>query len=502
MDDTQPTPPAIVEEQIQTGATPARPGVAARAGQAATLAAEAHQEYVAAGGRTWHAYGNAIMPLPWAIDDITRDFGADLYLRMLRDPQCLAVVNIFKASILDSGIRLASARPKPEQDGHKKAARLLEFCQEALDRIDTLTESLWNQLDAIAVGNKIAEQTYIDHNGRLWLDKYKVKPARSLAFAVDAYMNVIGLLATIPGVSSQAQTGTLIGDVSVQPNLLPRGKFAILSFRSEDSDPRGTSILRAAYTPWWAKMQVYPEYLKFLAQFAGPSIVGVTAPDAKGDYDYDGDGLAVPGSYKSAERRLADALLELRNGSAIAVPNGAAVTPLAVDYAAGGTAFDTAFGLFDRQIVKAVLHQTLATEEAQHGTRAQASVHQDALSMVLVQAKLSVARMIRADILRALIRYNFGDKYVPLTPLVNLGETEQQDVTPLMLAVAALERVGWFTDSQRPAVDSLLNLPQRTPEELAQAATLVEQALKSSKAAEAQKTTDDPTTEEEDTTRG
>lgn len=472
-----------LNETILVGATPERPGAPARAGETSTLTAQPTQEYVAGGSRDW--YGNAITPLPWAIDDITADFGADLYERMLRDPQCLASVNIFKASILDSGVQLASARPKPDQDGHKRAEKILAFCQEALAELDTFDEALWNLLDAIALGNKIAEQTYTLRDGKLWIDKFKVKPQRSLAFAVDAYKNVLGLLATIPGVSQQAQTGTILGNASSIPNLLPRSKFAILSFRTTDSDPRGTSILRAAYTAWWLKQQIWPEYLKFLAQFAGPSVVGKTAPEARADFDYDGNGLPIAGTYKQAEERLMLALLELRNGTAIAIPHGAEIDPLAVDYSAGGTAFEAAIAIFDKQIVKAILHQTLATEESEHGTRAQASVHQDALQMILIQAKKAVARMIRADVLKTLVRYNFGERDVRLTPTVSLGETEQRDVTQLMTAVAALERVKWFTPSQRPQIDQLLNLPQRTPEETEQAAQLIEQALAATKKANA-----------------
>src|SRR5215469_18887541 len=75
------------------------------------------REYVAGGGWAW--YGQVARTLPNAIDDVTADFGDDLYERMLFDPQVSAVSTIFKASILESGLDMTSAiktRSNPNYD--------------------------------------------------------------------------------------------------------------------------------------------------------------------------------------------------------------------------------------------------------------------------------------------------------------------------------------------------------------------------------------------------
>ena len=414
-------------------------------------------EYVAGGAL--RAYGQLVRSLPWHIDDITRDLGDDVYDRMLVDPQVLSCINIFKAGVLGDGLHLSAAIEQEDAPDYARAQELLTFCEDVLAALTTpLDAVLWDILDAIVYGNKVAEQVYALRDGQLVLTALKVKPRRSIAFVVDAYLNVLGMTAVMPGSYAPVQVGSIGGDI-LPPNLLPRSKFAILTFRPKDSDPRGTSILRAAYNAWWLKMQTWPELLKFLAQFAGAAIIGITSPDDRGGFDLDGDGQPIPGTWKSGEERMLDALMEFRNGAALALANGSQAIP--VSSTNGGTAFERAISLFDKQIMIAILHQTLASGEGEHASRAQAGIHQDTLGLILRQAKHAVTGMFVRDILQPLVRYNFGDAALALTPKASLGEVEQQDMTAMLTAVAQLERAGWFEDDQRPAVDVKLGLPQR-----------------------------------------
>ncbi len=417
---------------------------------------ELTREYVAGG--TQGAYARAIRALPHYIDDLTRDLGDDLYDRMLVDPQIISAVNTFKAAVLEDGVHLASAIADEHDGQYAQAQEIVQFCQTVLDGLTTpLNVVLWDLLDAIVYGNKVAEEVYALRNGKLVLTALKVKPRRTIAFVVDAYLNVLGLTARMPDQpgASVHVAGSATGTV---PNLLPREKFAILTFRPKDSDPRGTSILRAAYNAWWLKMQSWPELLKFLAQFGSPSLVGITAEDAEGSFDKDENGNDIPETWQTAEQRLLAALLEFRNGTALALPHGASANALDVS---DSNAFDGAIALFNREIMIAILHQTLATGEGEHASRAQAGVHQDTLGWIIKQSKQLVEWMLRTDVLRPLVRYNFGAEAEALTPQPSLGAVAQQDLTPLMTAVAALERAGYFDDDQRPEVDTKLGLPQR-----------------------------------------
>lgn len=426
-------------------------------GRRRTLRADPAREYVAAGSRLSLVRG--IRTLPWAIDDLAADFGDDIYDRMMLDPQVVANVNIYKAFIISDGIRLVPAVEDEDDQRHPQAVEIAKWCLRVLNALDpSIDDVMWDMLDALPYGNRVAEEVWEVRGGQLVLKALKVKPRRAVAFVVDEYMNLVGLVAG----GGRGRSGrAIITTEDGTSQILPRSKFAVLSFRPKNGDPRGTTLLRPAYTPWWIKQQAHPIKLKYLAQFGSASIIGKTAPNAPDGYAKDADGNDIPGSYKTAIQWLLDALLEFQAGSALAVPNGTEVDTIEVR--GGGEAFLAIEGQSNREITKAILHQVLATEEAEFGTRAQATVHQDVLGIILRQTRKAVARMIHRDILEDLVRYNYGDEAAAnLTPTVDLGEVEQQDMIALMNAVANLERAGFLADEQRPAIDVKLGLPVRS----------------------------------------
>lgn len=418
------------------------------------------QEYVASAGLSY--FQTAPRSLSWAIDDLTADFGDDLYERMLRDPQVTACVNVFRASILEDGVHVLCALEDADADGYELAHELTAYTERTLDDLETpLDDVLWDMLAAVAFGSRVAEEVYDlgrTYTGRqqLTLRALKVKPRRATAFVVDPYLNVLGILGLMPDKPMALAAGSLLGGLG-QENLLPRSKFAVATFRPVNGDPRGTSILRPAYNAWWLKMQAWQEYLKYLAQFASPSLIGFTAPNAQSYTD-------AAGTLVTPETAMVNALVAFRNASALAFPHGSQVQPIVMT--GEGEPFLAAITLFDQQITKAILHQTLATEEGQHQARAASEVHQDVLDTMVRQAKKAIERMLRRDVLRQMVRVNYGEAALALTPKVTLGETERQDVTRLMDAIARLQTSGYLAPSQYPTIDVMLGLAQREAAEV------------------------------------
>ncbi len=451
---------------IETGALPGAPNIGQQPtpGRVARIMALPEQEYVAGGQYTW--YANYIRSLPWPIDDVTADFGDDLYERMLLEPQVSAGVEILKAAILEDGISLRNPIEEPSDPDYAAAQRIVTDLTYVIEHLDqALDDVLWNMLDAVYLGNRIGELVYAlvtlpEHDAPyLALKAIKVKPRHAVAFAVDVYLNVIGLLGLMPGQGAPVQAGSILSDPQHTPNLLPREKFAVLTFRPVESDPRGSSKLRPAYNAWWQLQQLYPEWLKFLTQFAGPSLVGTTAEHAQSVAVLDSDGNPT-GAVISPETSLLTALETFRNGSIVALPFGTEVAPLSVD-SGGGAAFIAAIEHQQYRITKAILGQTLATEEGEHQARAAAEVHQDMFDTLVRQVRKSVIRMVREDILRPLVEYNYPPAMQHLIPLASLGETEEQDFADKALAVAALQKAGYLHPTQYPGIDEELGLPER-----------------------------------------
>jgi hypothetical protein len=769
------------------------------------------REYVAGGGWAW--YGQVARTLPAAIDDATADFGDDLYERMMYDPQVAAVVNIFKASILETGIALTSAVRSRSHPDYDIAAEITDEAAHMLSEFQgNLDDVLFNMLDCVAFGNKVAEQTYkLDaarKDGRkiLVLDTLKVRPRRATVFAVDIYMNVVGLLVRVPPNASPWSATMMFGPQDEPFNLLPPAKFVISQFRTRDADPRGTaldpetpiptpdgwrrlddlqagdkvfdeqgriryvtarrdweerpcyelvfrggesiiadinhqwatnlawersqkrptkirttqeivntlrnstglanhsipwakaldypeqilpvapyflglwlgdgtsanasischardvdetvaliegcgysttvvangrksgngrhirvggnarwdstgpthglrfihvsgqrsenkhvpdpykrssvtqrrellaglmdsdgyvdaygrcefsntikslaedvaelarslgvpavvrrhhtahlgkdgrqrkeswiatftppwspfklsrkaartinaraqrqhyivdarpvpnrrtvcietdgpshlylagkamipthnSILRPAYGPWWQKQQIIPEYLRYLTQFASPSIYGIVGPDAIPLPD-----PTNPGAQVSVEQVLLSSLQQFRNGTAGAFPTGTEIHT--IQQTGDGLQFLKAFDHWDGQIVKAVLTQSLATQEGQHMARAAAQVHQDVLDTLIRQAKLGFARQLRNQMLKRWVSYNWGEKAMHLAPMVGLGKALTRDQPALWTAVSQLFNSGYLAPSQQQETDELIGLPVRDETEV------------------------------------
>src|SRR5262249_1616085 len=158
-------------------------------------------------------------------------------------------------------------------DGYQLGHEIAAFCESVLaDLPISMDDELWDMLGAIAVGSRVAEKAWGLRSATsyalprtspvsqtpdlLILPALKPRPRRATACVVDAYMNVVGLVAGTE--AAQSLSMSVVADQASQiPNLIPRDKFAVLSFRPQNSDPRGTSGLRTAYTPWWAKMQIW-----------------------------------------------------------------------------------------------------------------------------------------------------------------------------------------------------------------------------------------------------
>jgi hypothetical protein len=420
------------------------------------------KEYVVGGGLHWYgAYRDALTALPLPIDELTAELGDDIYERMLRDPSCGAPVNVLRTAILEDGLQLRPAVDDRDADGYDQAKELLALCERQLgDLATSIDDVLWDMLLAIGLGNRVAEQVRgydSTYSGKteMVLQRLNVKPRRNLAFVADPFGNTIGFLGQEVG-APLLRGALLTADQVAQ--VLPRDKFAVFSFRPRDNDPRGETVLRPAYNAWWSKMQIWGDYLRYLVQFASPSIDGMVAENAADEEILDGNGLPT-GQVRTAEEAFLAKLLAFRNGTAIARPFGSELNMLTST--GEGQAFLNAFELFDKQAAKAILYQTLATEEASAGTRAQGSIHETILETIVRQAKRSVCRMAYRDLLCQIVVANAGADKRSLTPRATLGDAESQNLPALWAAAAQLQRAGYFDGSQLPEVDELLNLPPR-----------------------------------------
>jgi len=208
--------------------------------------------------------------------------------------------------------------------------------------------------------------------------------------------------------------------------------------------------------------------------------VGTTAEGAQDEIEFDPEtGEAIldettgQPAVQNPEDRLGAALEQYRNGAWIVIPAGAKVDPLQVQ--GEGAPFIQAFDHLNREMVLAILLQTLATLEAQFGTRAQSQTHQDILGLLAALLRTWVEEFIERDILAPLVEYNYGPDCLHLVPKVTFGDTGEEDLAGLLTALAGL---GYKLD---PAtfreVDVRTGLPVRSQESVEQAQEMQQAAL-------------------------
>jgi len=416
-------------------------------------AVDPKRDMVAGGSSNWAT--QYARTLPQRVDDLAATLGADIYDRMQTDPAVSAALRTITVSILAHGYQLAPCEDEKRQD---LAGEIAHFLGHTLDNLSIpFPDVLGDMLGAVAEGNRVAELVWADlrwnNQQRLTLSSIKVKPRNAVAFAVDPFMNVIGIMARVAGSPFPVHSGQILGldPAKPPPNLLPRDKFAIWTHEPKNADPRGTSLLRAAYDWWWIKQQAIPEFLKYLSQFASPSLVGTTPENSGGGYGL--PGAATP------EQIMLESLLQFQNGSAAVFRHGSEVKPIQAQ--GGEEAYKTIFALCDAQITVAILLQLLATGTAAHQTNASTAEHANVLEDVISRVKQSLETMVERDILRPLVLNNWGPDALGLVPRFSLGQVEQQDLTPLITAIANLTRSGYVDESQKAALDVLLQLPQR-----------------------------------------
>jgi hypothetical protein len=240
-----------------------------------------------------------------------------------------------------------------------------------------------------------------------------------------------------------------------------------LFLAGESMVPTHNSILRQVYNPWWLKMQVWGEYAKYLVKFAGPALVGYTAPNAQPVPPQDALGNPIPGvPLITPEQAMLNALLNFAQGQAVVFTNGSRVEPLLMQ--GDGGAYRNAITLFNMEITKGVLCQTLATEAHTVQARAASETHMDVLDIVILHIKALLASMIGRDILYRLVKYNWGEDVARKhTPKVHLAEVERHNWPTTASAVAALVTSQYLDRSQFPEMDARLGLPKRNPASIA-----------------------------------
>lgn len=411
--------------------------------QSAPAKYDPSKEYVTAAGSFSLSVGARISSL--FSDEAELRLGPGGFERLLTDPEILKDVTLLVDAIVGDGVQLYPLFTDDKADPARSAtaAEYSDFCafnlSETLRRPfrDTLREAVRS---AFVTGHKVAEQTYRDWTDaegrpRLVLDKLKCKPRYAAQFVIDAYLNELGMAVWSEG----------------RRIVVSRDKFFVPTFERVNEDPRGTAPAMLACFNWFvAKRTGCPIFVKRIEKKALPAVAGFVGANEESMPAEDGTSAT-----KTPQQAMAESLAGFENFSSAAFAHDAKIQ--VVDASGNGQEFKNFFDVCNREMTRAILLQDLATNEGQHGTRAQSLTHMDVLSLRVWSLKNTVADCIRDEILRPLLYYNFGEESMALVPAVSLGDSDRRDWATDALAAAALAPL--VSDSQWEAICKQLGLP-------------------------------------------
>ena len=301
-----------------------------------------------------------------------------IYDEMQTDAMVQTALNVKKLAVSCSDWKIEPASDTPE------AKRHAEFVMEAFQRMEGSPISIvYQAMDAFAKGWSLQELVWEESDGRIWLKAVRSKDPGSFGLDIDAFGRIQGLFLEVAGEARRH---------------LPIEKFALYIYRRGYASPRGQSDLDGAHRHWKAKRGLLDAWQVHLERFAMPTVMGAF-------------GTTVGPDQQS---QILRALENLQNSTAIVYPNDISISTL------GGqkepsTGFQDAIDFHNREIARAILGQTLATDEGRRvGSLSLGKVHLQVLLLQIGALRKEVADSVMTEqVIRPLVEANFGPVAIP-----------------------------------------------------------------------------------------
>ena len=352
--------------------------------------------------------------------------GYGTFRKMQADPQVRACLSTKKFAVLSRGWEVHAAS---ESLVDKEVA---DFVRTQFGEMrGSLLDNLYDVLDALALGVSLLEINYRligagPYAGRVGLVSLKSKDPEDFVIETDGFLNITGLRGS--------------AGAAYDPD-----KFIIYSYMPAYENPMGTSDLRAAYRPWFMKVQLLQWWAKYLEKFGMPTVMG--------SYD------AGKGYGTDQQRELLSIVAQVHNESAVVLPSDMSLGLLETQRAQGAD-FNELVGYLDRAIAKSILGQTLTSDSTGGGsTYALGQVHMDVLRFFLNKLQRDLEQdVVGEQIIKRLVGYNYpAGTACPTFSLGNINDGQLAAAGTLIKDLVA----GKVISPEEPWIRGYLGLPAR-----------------------------------------
>ncbi len=294
-------------------------------------------------------------------------------------------------------------QPADESRAAKKAADLARRVIEAID----LPELMVQLLDALSKGYAVAEIVW-QTDGPTWVPA-AILPREAHWFRFDR------------------ETGRELRLFDGTPDgaELPPYKFICHSPKVVAGIPLMGGLARSALWAWVFKSYALRDWARFCEIFGQPIRVGKYHQGASPE------DVAV----------LKQAAFSLGSDAAAVIPEAMKLELVeSGSKSASADLYHRLIDYLDRQVSKAVLGQTMTTDDGSSGSLAQARVHAEVRADILRADARSIAATLTRDLIAPIVRLNLGND-APL-PILTLRVEEPEDMAALADQVVKLSQAG------------------------------------------------------------
>ena len=250
----------------------------------------------------------------------------ETYDEMLKDSMVQTVLTLKRLAVLAAPFEIVPA------GSSSRAAALAEFVKKDFEQMEGSPLDIVGQAtDAFAKGWAVQELVFAPRNGQVHLEAVRSKDPSMFGVKVDGFGKIVGLTLRVPGEDEKE---------------LPREKFVIYMHRRTYAQPKGKSDLDAGHRHWQAKNALLSAWRLHLEKFAMPTVLG--------KYE-----RGLPPDEQTA---ILGALQDIQNNTAVVYPSEIEVSLLG-GHKEPSSGFQEAIEFHNREIARAVLGQTLTTDE-------------------------------------------------------------------------------------------------------------------------------------------
>ena len=277
---------------------------------------------------------------------------------------------------------------------------IAEFCTEVFKRRG-FNALLHDSLDALAKGMSAIEIVWstVIEPGRMVPASYHWRDPRYFSYDYETMTQVQLITDGAPTYGEPLQPAKFI----VHTPMLKSGKI-----------PR-SGLAYTICALWIAKSYILKDWLAFSEVFGMPLRVGRLSDAATED----------------ERKALISGLAAIGSDGAAIISRGAELEMLGVNNTTHGDFYEKAQRFFNQEMSKAVLGQTMTTEDG--SSLAQAKVHGEVRSDIRNADAIALAETITADLLSPLVQLNWGDSAA--IPIFEFDTSESEDLQAFAAAL-------------------------------------------------------------------